>query len=197
MKQLLPIIAIAILATLPLTAWTQVPPQSVILPGIDEDSMKARFSESDLQPLEGIWYYPSEDMTLAIEKWEGERNMGYRIILLASSDLELMPGTVMGFMASSAVDNKFKLWLYSERSHVDLKSPLECVATLSAHGTSLTFDPPHWKLKTRINLGQFLPSIFGRISITPEKEEEKLPIGFKKTFPANGNGNSFNEIRYL
>ncbi len=174
-----------------------IPPQSVVLPGIDEVQMKARFAESDMQPLEGIWYYPNEEMTLAIEKWNGEQNIGYRIILLASNDLELLPGTVIGFIAGSAVDNKYRLWLYSERSKLTLKTPMECVATLNGDGTSFTFDPPRWKVKTRVNIARFLPSIFGRISVTPEKEEEKLPVGFKKTFPANGNGSVFNEIRYL
>lgn len=175
----------------------ELPPQSVVLPGIDEESMKARFAESDMQQLEGIWYYPNEEMTLAIEKWDGEHNIGYRIILLASNDIELLPGIVMGYVARSAVDNKFRLWLYSERSHLTLASPLECVATLNSDATTLTFDPPRWKVKVRVNFARFLPSIFRGVSVIPDKEEEKLPIGFKKIYPAGGNGNVFNEIRYL
>ncbi len=185
-----------LLLAFPLQA-AALPQQSVVLPGIDEQKMRARFAESDMQPLEGIWYYPNEEMTLAIEKWKGEQNIGYRIILLASNDLELMPGTVIGYVAASAVDSKYQLWLYSERSHVTLSSPLQCVATLNAEGTSFTFDAPHWRVKVRVNFARFLPSIFRGISIIPEKVEEKLPVGFRKVFPANGNGNSFNEIRYL
>lgn len=197
MKRLQHIVTIIILLTGLFAVQAQVPPQSVILPGIDEESMKAKFNESALQPLEGIWFYPNEELTLAIEKCDEGHNIKYRLILIASRDLELLPGTIIGFMAPSAVDNKFKLWLYSERNHKQLKSPLECVATINSDATSITFDPPHWKMKTRVNLARFLPSIFGRITITPEKKEEKLPRGFKKTYPANGDGNSFNEIRYL
>lgn len=174
-----------------------VPPQSVVLPGIDTELMKARFAESDMQPMEGIWYYPDEEMTLAIEKWKSEHNIGYRLILLESTDLELLPGTVVGFIEESAVDNKFRLWLYTERSKITLASPAQCVATLNADATSLTFDPPHWKVKVRVNFARVFSTIFRGISVIPEKEEEKLPVGFKKIYPLDGNGNAFKTVRYL
>lgn len=183
---------------MPCTAYCALPPQSVVLPGIDEQQARKMLSESDLQPLEGIWYYPNEEMTLAIEKWDGEKNIGYRIILLASNDFDLTPGTVIGYIASSAVNNKYNLWLYSEQDRTTLLSPLQCVATLNADNNSLTFDPPHYNVKVRINFARFLPSIFsGGVSIYTNKVDEKLPIGFKKTYPTNGNGDQFNKVRYL
>lgn len=178
-------------------AFAGVPQNTVVLPGIDEATMKAKFAETDMQQMEGIWEYPNEEMKLAIERYKGEKNIAYRIVLLASADLELIPGTVVGYIARSAVANKFQLWIYTERSKVGLKSPLECVATLSSDGTSLTFDPPHYKVKVRLNLARFFSKIFRGVSVTPEKVEEKLPVGFRKVFPANGNGEKFNEIRYL
>lgn len=178
-------------------ALAGVPQSTVVLPGIDEATMKAKFAETDMQQMEGIWEYPNEEMKLAIERYKGEKNIAYRIVLLASADLELIPGTVVGYIARSAVANKFQLWIYTERSKVGLKSPLECVATLSSDGTSLTFDPPHYKVKVRLNLARIFSKIFRGVSVTPEKVEEKLPVGFRKVFPANGNGEKFNEIRYL
>ena len=161
-------------------ALAGVPQSTVVLPGIDEATMKAKFAETDMQQMEGIWEYPNEEMKLAIERYKGEKNIAYRIVLLASADLELIPGTVVGYIARSAVANKFQLWIYTERSKVGLKSPLECVATLSADGTSLTFDPPHYKVKVRLNLARFFSKIFRGVSVTPEKVEEKLPVGFRK-----------------
>ena len=174
-----------------------VPKKSVVLAGIDMDSMRVRLDESDLQPLEGLWYYPNEEMTLGIERYKGVHNIGYRIILLESPDISLLPGTVIGYIASSAVDNKYQLWLYSERSRTTLKKPLECVATLSNKATTLTFDPPHWKVKVRVNVARFLPTLFNGMSIIPEKEGERLPIGFRKIYPEGGNGHPFNRVRYL
>ena len=174
-----------------------IPKKSVILPGIDIDSMRVRLDESDLQPLEGIWYYPNEEMTLGIERYRGEHNIGYRIILLDSPDINVMPGTVIGYIAASAVDSKFQLWLYSQRDRVTLIKPLQCVATLNAQATTLTFDPPHWKVKVRVNIARFLPTLFNGVSIVPDKVSERLPVGFRKIYPEGGDGNPFNRIRYL
>lgn len=189
------IILLALIACFP--AMAEVPPCAVVLPGIDETAMKAKFAEMDLQQLEGVWEYPNEDMKLAIERYSGEKNIAYRIVLLASSDLELLPGTVVGYIARSADPAKFRLWLYTERSGVTLQTPMECVATLSKDFTSLTFEPPHIKVKVRLNLARIFTKVFRGVSVMPEKVEEKLPVGFHKVFPANGNGEKFNEIRYL
>ena len=180
-------------------AKTELPEQSVVVPGFSEQEARERLMESDLQPLEGIWYYPNEDMTIAIERWtpEPSHKIGYRLLLVASDDLELLPGTVIGYIEASAVDSKYRLWLYSERNKVTLCGPLECVATLNKEATTLTFDPPHWEVKVRVNFARFLPSLFRGISVIPDVEKEKLPIGFKKIFPADGNGNKFDRVRYL
>ena len=174
-----------------------IPKKSVILAGLDIDSMRVRLDETDMQPLEGIWYYPNEEMTLGIERYKGPHNVGYRIILLDSPDINVMPGTVIGYIAASAVDSKYQLWLYSQRDRVTLIKPLECVATLNKAATTLTFDPPHWKVKVRVNIARFLPSLFQGVSIIPEKVGEKLPVGFRKIYPEGGEGSPFNRIRYL
>lgn len=180
------------------TAHTKLPPQSVVLPGISEDSLQAIFDETDLQPLEGIWSYPEENMTLAIMRHSADTNdFAYRIILVSSDDLDLLPGTVMGYIASTAVSAKFKLWLYSEKLHALLRSPIQCVATLNADASSLTFNPTHISAKLRLNITRFLPSLFKGISIYPEVNGDKPPVGFSKIYPAEGNGNPFKTIRYL
>lgn len=195
------IILAILLALSVVISWAKIdlPEQSVVVPGYDEQVARERLLESDMQPLEGIWYYPNEDMTIAIERWEPERShkIGYRLLLVSSDDLELVPGMVIGYIEDSAVENKYHLWLYSQRNKVTLCGPLECVATLNSEATSLTFDPPHWEVKLRVNFARFLPTIFKGISVIPSIEEEKLPIGFKKVFPVDGNGNKFDKVRYL
>ena len=188
-----------LLMLLPLlaTAGSGVPRRSVVIDGLDVDSMRVRLDETDMQPLEGIWYYPNEEMTLGIERYRGEHNIGYRIILLDSPDINDVPGTVIGYIASSAVDSKYQLWLYSQRDKVTLVKPLQCVATLNKEATTLTFDPPRWKFKVRVNIVRFLPTLFSGMSIIPEKSGEQLPVGFRKIYPEGGDGNPFNRIRYL
>ena len=196
-RRLACILSFLMLLPLVVVAGNGVPKRSVILAGLDVDSMKVRLDETDMQPLEGIWYYPNEEMTLGIERYRGEHNIGYRIILLESQDINVMPGTVIGYIARTALDNKYQLWLYSQRDKVTLIKPLECVATLNAAATTLTFDPPHWKVKVRVNIARFLPSLFNGVSIIPEKVGERLPVGFRKIYPEGGDGNPFNRIRYL
>ena len=198
-RRLLLISLLATVTLLPLMAksGSGVPKKSVVLDGLDVDSMRTRLDETDMQPLEGIWYYPNEEMTLGIERYRGPHNIGYRIILLDSPDINDVPGTVIGYIATSAVDNKYQLWLYSQRDRLTLIKPLECVATLNKTATTLTFDPPHWKIKVRVNVARFLPTLFNGISIIPERVEERLPIGFRKIYPEGGDGAPFNRIRYL
>ena len=196
-RRLACILSFLMLLPLVVVAGNGVPKRSVILAGLDVDSMRVRLDETDMQPLEGIWYYPNEEMTLGIERYRGEHNIGYRIILLESQDINVMPGTVIGYIARTALDNKYQLWLYSQRDKVTLIKPLECVATLNAAATTLTFDPPHWKVKVRVNIARFLPSLFNGVSIIPEKVGERLPVGFRKIYPEGGDGNPFNRIRYL
>ncbi len=190
----------ALTAALAITTAQAVtlPEKSVVLPGIDEDSMRTRLSETDLQPLEGIWHYPTEQMTLAIEKCPADRQMAYRLIMLESRDTYLLPGTVIGYVEASAVGGKYRLWLYTQRDRTTLLHPMECVATLSADATTLTFDPPKWRVKVRVNLARFLPRLFRSVSITPEKEKETLPEGFRKIYPAaNGSSLVTDKIIYL
>jgi hypothetical protein len=188
-----------LLLVLPLlaVAGNGIPKKSVVIDGLDVDSMRVRLDETDMQPLEGIWYYPNEEMTVGIERYKGKHNIGYRIILLESPDINLVPGTVIGYIASSAVDSKYQLWLYSQRDRVTLKKPLECVATLNSQATTFTFDPPRWRVKVRVNIARFLPTLFRGVSIIPDKTGEDLPVGFRKIYPEWGNGAPFNRIRYL
>lgn len=196
MKRLHLFVGLALMVTLAASA-IDLPGSSVVCPDIDEMTMRCHFDSLDVQPLEGLWYYPDEDMTIAIERWHETAGVDYRLMLVASDDLELLPGTVIGYMAASAVDNKLHLWLYTERDHITLRSPLDCVATASVDNTTITFDPPRWKVKVRVNFARFLPTLFRGISVVPSKEEERLPQGFKKIYPEGGNGHKVNKIRYL
>ncbi|MBR1474023.1 MAG: hypothetical protein IJ613_00410 [Muribaculaceae bacterium] len=173
------------------------PPQGEFLPGLDEDSMRVRLLQYDLQPIEGIWQYKAEHMTLGIERCSGVQDAEYRIVLLHSDDLELMPGMVIGYLASSVDESKFRLWLYSERNRLTLRGPMEAVATFNREKGTIIFDPPHWRVKVRANFMRFLPSIFRVVSLSPEKVEERLPVGFNKLFPIEGDARRFNRVRYL
>lgn len=183
-------------------SYADAPPsQSEILHGYSYDEVRNRLDKSPLQPIEGIWDYPDEMMTVVVERFSSpllSAKLKYRIVLLNSDDTSLLPGTVVGYISESADNSKFELWIYCEQDGMMLHNAAQCVATLSDDATSLTFKRNSLKARVRINLTHFLPKLFKFISISPYIEKEDLPIGFSKVYPAvDSNGSQYHEIRYL
>lgn len=177
-----------------------VPGTGRVYSGVDEESMRVKLSQMDLQPLEGIWYYPAEDMTVAIERMpsEGRQYPPYHIVLLSSSDINVLPGTEIGYIETSAVKDEYTLHLFTERDdNGNLHHPVACYATMNADASSITFERPKYEVKVRVNFARFLPSIFKGVSVIPEKHEKKVAEGFRKVFPSDGNGDAFKKVRYL
>lgn len=177
-----------------------VPDEAEILRDYSIDNQMKRMEHLALQPIEGIWDYREEMMTVAIERFTSpqfSRHISYRIVLLESEDLELLPGTVIGYMAESADNSKYELWIYSEQSGTKLSSPQHCVATLSDN--TLAFKQmKELKVKVRVNFARFLPSLFRGITVAPEIKNEPLPVGFKKRYPLPAKGDyADDEVRYL
>ena len=148
-----------------------------------------------------IWEYPDEMMTVVVERFTSPQfshKLKYRIVLIDSEDLSLLPGTVIGYVAESADNSKFELWLYSEQDGINLLGPGKCIATLNGDGTSLIFKRSSLKTRVRFNLTRFLPKLFRFISVSPYIDKEELPVGFSKIYPAfDDNESLHHEIRYL
>ncbi len=177
------------------------PIESFIIENYNEEKAKLYMDHAPLQLLEGIWHYPEEGVTMAIERLNSQHfsdKFRYRIIIIKSNDLSLIPGTVMGYVMSGAHKDKFYLWLYSERIGTTLMCPQRCVASIADGGSSISFHKPEYKFKFRVNFSRFLPTLFRGLSMSLEKNEETLPHGFKKIYPyADENETSSDEIRYL
>lgn len=184
-----------------------MPPDiAVVAQGYDMETARARLDSLPLQPIEGLWSYVDERMTFVIEQDRGSSSAldnalgampAYRIVMVECDDMSVLPGTVVGYAEPTAVPEKWKLWLYTQRSNLTLAAPMECVATLGGSNNTLTFEKPNWHVKLRVNFARFLPSLFRGVSIMPEINKENAPSGFRKIYPEGGNGNNFNTIRYL
>ncbi len=177
------------------------PAKAIVLPGYSEEMARNRLMASPIQPIEGIWEYPDEMMMLVIERFSSpqfSRKLKYRIVLLSADDMSLLPGTVIGYIAESADNKKFELWLYSELDDKILTGASKCVATLDSDESALTFVRSEIKLRVRFNVMRFLPKIFRFITLSPYKDGEELPVGFRKIFPSyDNNGSRLGEVRYL
>ena len=177
-----------------------VPDSATLLPNRSLKQHIVAMRKAHLDAIEGVWKYPDEMMTVAIERFSAPdfaSRIAYRIVMLESEDFSLYPGTVIGYLAPSADSTKFELWLYSERSGAMLYSPTRLIATLS--GSMLTFSRAmEMKLKVRVNFARFLPSLFRGISITPDVKTETLPVGFSRIYPATSGTSGYGSgIRYL
>ena len=175
------------------------PKEAEIITPYDEEIARAALVNRGAQPLEGIWYYPDELITLCIERYKlPSSNIEYRIILLDSEDLSLLPGTVVGYAARSAVANEFDMWIYTQHSSFTLINPHRCVGELSADYSTLKLRQTELKVKIRVNFAQFLPTIFRGVSVVPQVNTESVPRGMTKIYPAlDDNGTPWRGIRYL
>ena len=177
--------------------------ESCVYDGLDVDSMRLKLSQMDLQPIEGIWYYPVEDMTIGIERMPSDRFFSpqhppYHVVYLEGNDITVVPGTEIGYIVAGALDEELDLYLYSKcDDEGKLSGPVKCLARLNKAASVITFERPKTKVKVHVIFGRFLPSIFKGISIIPEREEKKSSEGFRKVYPCDGNGDPFNKIRYL
>lgn len=184
-----------------ISSHNNLPCHSEVLSGYDEAEVRERLDKLDLQAIEGLWSYPQEQMLVVIERFTSpniSKKIGYRMVMVSAEDLSLLPGTVIGYLEKSALDNKYQLWLYSEQCGTELENIQKSVATLSEDDGTITFTRSEWTAKVRINFSRFLPNLFRGISIVPEKKGETLPEGFKRIYPISGNVNGNNEpIRYL
>lgn len=172
----------------------------IIKADYSESAVKARCQSMALQPVEGLWYYSEEKTSIMIERTDDTKdgyNAKYRIVYVDSDDYDLLPGTVMGYMEPSAENGKYVLWIFSEREVSTLFKPVKCVATLSADGESLTFVKPSVKLKFRMNVARFLPTLFRGLSVIAEKGSETMSLGFRKIYPTTSHDSENGVVRYL
>lgn len=176
----------------------QFPFQAEILPGYEEDEVKARCDAMDLQPIEGIWYYPDEMMTVVVERCPDSFNKmsnHYRMVLVSANDMSLLPGTVIGYCVQSADRNKYKLWMYSEQRGSLIANPQMCVAELNVDKDELLIERSEIKVRVRVNFSRFLPNLFKGVSVVASKNDINVPEGFRKIYPENPKRTGI--VRYL
>lgn len=156
-----------------------IPEKAEVLKGYDTKSVKERLSKNINDKLEGLWYYPDEHITLAIERMEKAAGY-YRLVAVEAEDTAIDCGCVLGYMEESAENDKLRLWLYSGITGDQLVRPVECVANIENNYSNITIDKPTVKIRMSMNIAQFLPSIFGRIRIYPRMEKPEIKPGFIK-----------------
>ena len=185
MKQLLRnLLAVSIIMTTALRLQAFEPAgRSEVLRGYDRLSVECRMSKLRLDSLEGIWYYPEEGLTLAIERLADGQLPRYRLVVVESENQSVDCGSVAGYMEATADRGKLRMWLYAYIEEDRLTHPVKCVGIMSDDGI-VTIRKQRMKMRVSVNLSRFLPSVFGGVRIYPYVENEHIEPGMRKIWPS-------------
>lgn len=161
-----------------------VPRQSDVVEGCHRGAVETRLRQKHLDAVEGIWYYPDERLTVAVERVEDTPLAMYRLALVESEDKSLDKGVVVGYMQTTAEKERMRIWLYSLSDDGHLTHPVESVADME-DDSHIRIYKKKLKVRVSVNLSRFLPSVFGGgVRIYPfVKDNETINPGMVKIWP--------------
>lgn len=152
-----------------------------------------------LRPVEGIWSFPQDHISVLIASDDNHRSTAadsYTLYVVESEDCRLRPGDVAGKMEATPDPQKFKLSLYTRRTGKILGMPIDCVATMREEGESLIVKAPDIKIK--INPMVLFSKFWRLVRIRIDNPVESLPAGMLRIYPGyDGNGSLRRIPRYL
>lgn len=161
------------------------------------DYLEARelCDKADLRPIEGLWTYPEDDVTVLIFRNDNKKGI-YDIFVVESADCSLKAGMKLGELHTSADPDKFNIKLFTTIKKGILSAPQEAVATYSESKESLTVRKNN-SFKIRIHPTRLLPS-FWRLASVSIGAKQTAPEGMIKIYPSyDGNGSTRRAPRYL
>lgn len=162
-----------------------------------------------LDPIEGVWVYPDDNVTVLILKKDSPSLSSlteYEISVLESDDTRLSPGDVIGSINATAEASKYEISLFTEKHKDLLQKSNSCMATLSKDADALILkDNNKKKFNFRLNLNpsRLLPNFWRIVRISTSlgnnsNHSSQPPTGMVKIFPSyDGNGSSRRQPRYL
>ncbi|MDE6792328.1 MAG: hypothetical protein K2J48_04525 [Muribaculaceae bacterium] len=174
---------------------------SLLPPVYDIEAARDLCKESPLDNVEGIWYFPDDNVTVLIRRIPESGNPAlpaYQIMAIESTDCRIIPGSVIGTMKSSAESTKYVISFNHENKKGGLGKSKECMATLSKEHDSmiLTRDKSKFNLRINLNPNSLLPTLwrslvrFG-ISVGTGNDPKRPAPGMIKLYPSyDGNGSS-------
>ncbi|MDE6298513.1 MAG: hypothetical protein K2M10_02520, partial [Muribaculaceae bacterium] len=160
----------------------------------DMDAAKEICDELPLDPIEGIWIYPQDNVTVLVRKLPSPSLSAadtYQLMVVEATDCRLNPGDVIGKMVASPELNKFTLSLFTSKKGGVMEKSSDCLATLSKDGESMVLSREKSRFRIRINLNpnSLLPYLWRslvRFGITVgNNDSTHLPApGMIKVYPS-------------
>lgn len=164
-------------------------------PPADYIEAKDLCDHADLRPVEGLWTYPEDDVTVLIFRNEDKVGI-YDIYVVEAADCSLSSGMLLGELHASADPDKFTIRMFTAFSKGRLTLPMEAVAIFSENKEALTVRKGS-RFRFRFNPNRLLPAFWRMVSVTTNPGES-APEGMIKIYPTyDGNGSTRRAPRYL
>lgn len=149
---------------------------------------------SDLRPIEGIWTFPEDEVSVLIFR-DQDIAAQYGIWVVESADCSLSPGDRLGTLHGSPDPSKFKLTLFTRIKKGILSMPCHASAVLSVANESITVTKP--SIKVSLYPGRLLTGFWGVVRLS-RKDAPNVPEGMIRQYPSyDGNSSSKRMPRYL
>lgn len=185
------------------------PPRSRVLPIVyDIDAAMEICDSLPLDPAEGIWLFPDDNVIVFIRRLSGISPTSlpeYEMAVVTTSDIRLRPGDVIGYLTSSAKEGDYKATLFTRRKATLLTGEQVCTASLNkdADRFILSGHSRRPSLRVTFNPSQLMPKLWRMIRINAgmsvsSREKEEPKAGMIKIHPSyDRNGSSPRSPRYL
>ena len=168
--------------------------QTLAAPPADMIEARAFCDNADLRPIEGLWSYPDDDVTVLIFRSDEKKGV-YDITIVEAADCSLTAGMKIGELTASADPDKFNMKLFTSMKKGILTSPLATTAVFSDNKESLTIRKSSFQI--RLNPIRLLPSFWRLVSVSI-KSKEPAPEGMIRVYPSyDGNLSTKRAPRYL
>lgn len=160
-----------------------------IVTGFNPDEAEAALRGMPLHAVEGVWQWADIDTRVVITRTAATPAdlpaAIYSIVVLHASDPSLRPGTVIGYLATTAKRDTYDARLYTRSSPRDgsLTSPATYTLTLEDSETRLSVRPYGHKL--RFNWWRLLPYPY-RSLLSPIRRSDTDAAGLLRIYPSPG-----------
>lgn len=158
--------------------------RSAIISGYEGiDTVTRRMASMPLHEIEGIWRLTGEGgSVIAIERHNDDESI-YRMVVVASADISVQPGTVIGYLAPTARHREYDSRLFSARSddYTMLTDPTRNLLMLDDTCNRLSFRP--YGRKLRFNWWRLLLPYLYRTLVTPLESSAGASDGCVRLYP--------------
>ena len=103
--------------------FESIPDTSQQLSGYERDSVTNRLRALPLHDIEGLWQWVEDGAIIAIERdFINEAITRYRMVIVESPQRSIRPGTVMGYLTTTAKRDNFDARIYTDNDLTGLLS---------------------------------------------------------------------------